>query len=228
VPVDRHINFIQLQKACALEGCPVCRIASDREKRYLDNLLFEHVSDRGFRAAHRQAGGFCPEHSRGLASFRDGLAVAILSRDILEDRIDSFARRKPWKPKARCPICLERERVETEYLGFLAEVDDGRDRGAGSDAAAPGAAADGRELRAAFEASDGLCAPHWAALLDARKRVPAWLRDFQERKFAALLSRVSTFIELSAYGRQEEFARLSERDKVVWKEAARSLRGDID
>lgn len=221
--MDRHINFIQLQKACALEGCPVCRIASDREKRYLDNLLFEHVSDRGFRAAHRRSGGFCPEHSRGLASFRDGLAVAILSRDILEDRIDSFARRKPWKPKARCPICLERERVETEYLGFLSEVDPDEGR-----AASPEAASDARELRAAFEASDGLCAPHYAALLSGKKRVPRWIKDFQEDKFAALLARVSTFIDLSAYGRQEEFARLSERDKVVWKEAARSLRGDAD
>lgn len=217
MPVDRHINFIQLQKACALEGCPVCRIAADREARYLDNLLFEHVSDRGFRAAHRKAGGFCPAHSRGLASYRDGLAVAILSRDILEDRIQAFARKKPWKPSAPCPVCLEQGRVVAEYLGFLAEID----------TEGP-TAEEGQELRAAFEASDGLCAPHYASLLAGKKRAPLWLREFQERKFASLLSRLSVFIDLSAYGRQAEFAALSEGDKLVWKEAARALRGDAD
>lgn len=219
--VDKHLNFIQLQKACAEDGCPVCRIVADREARYLDNLLFEHVSDRGFRAAHRTAGGFCPRHAKGLDSYRDGLAVAILSRDILEDRLESFRKRKAWKPKARCPICVERERIETEYLGFLAEVDDASSGGADADE-------DQKELRAAFEGSAGLCAPHYSSLLTLRRRVPEWLRDFQDRKFRELLERVSTFIDLSAYGRQAEFARLPEQDKVVWKEAALALRGTAD
>jgi hypothetical protein len=76
--VERHINFFELEKAAAKPGCPLCRIISDRAEQYLDNLLFEHVSDRAFRAAYRAAGGFCAHHSRRLESFRDGLAVAIL------------------------------------------------------------------------------------------------------------------------------------------------------
>ncbi|MDR1106756.1 MAG: DUF6062 family protein [Treponema sp.] len=209
---DRHINYFELQKASALPGCPLCRIISDRAERYIDNLLFEHVSDRGFRKAHRDAGGFCAFHSRKLLSFRDGLAVAILGRDILEDRIAHFKKRKPWRPAGQCPICAEKDRIEHEYLGFLA--------GCG------GAEADEQDLINAFTSSEGLCAPHYGALLSSFKKIPPWLAEFEEQKFAALKERTDRFIELSAYGRQDEFRRLSEKDQLVWKELAAALRGN--
>jgi hypothetical protein len=217
--VDRHINFFELQKASALPGCPLCRIVADRADRYIDNMLFEHVSDRTFRAAHRAAGGFCGFHSRNLESFRDGLAVAILGRDILEDRIRAFKGRKPWRPRGRCPVCEERDRIEGEYLSFLAETG--------------GDSPEEAELRDAFTASEGLCAPHYAQFLEIaavigrrnRRGIPLWLITFQERKFDELLRRTGQFIELSAYGRQGEFAGLEERDKLVWKELALNLRG---
>jgi hypothetical protein len=220
--MDKHINFFEMQKACAEPGCPLCRIVSDRAERYIDNMLFEHVSDRVFRAAHRAAGGFCDFHSRTLASFRDGLAVAIMGRDILEDRIASFRKRRKWQPKGECPVCAERARIEEEYLSFLAEC-----------GARPEAETDeDRELRAVFTAGEGLCAPHYSALLFTPKgkarAVPAWLTRFHEAKFDGLLKRTDTFIELSAYGRQAEFRALTEKDQLVWKELALALRGTAD
>jgi len=216
--VEKHINFFELQKASEKPGCPLCRIVSDRANRYIDNTLFEHISDRGFRALHRAAGGFCSFHSRHLVSFRDGLAVAILSQDILEDRIDSFEKLKQWHPKGRCPVCVEREKIEQEYLDFIAASD--------------GNSSEENELRAFFTASDGLCAPHYSALLflpnGRKRRVPAWIKNFQEVKFRALLSRLGKFIEFSAYGRQAEFAALDKEDQVVWKEAAACLSENIE
>ena len=216
--IDKHINFFELEKAAAKPGCPLCRIVNDRADRYIDNMLFEHISDRPFRALHRAAGGFCSFHSRSLVSYRDGLAVAILSRDLLEDRIASFEKGRPWRPKGRCPVCEERSRIEEEYLGFLA--------GAGGDST------EERELRMAFNASEGLCAPHYFGLLYTAKgkvrAVPKWLREFHETKFRDLLQRINRFIDLSAYGRQEEFAALSEKDQLVWKEAATVLRGSTE
>lgn len=209
--VDRHINFFELEKAAAKPGCPLCRIIAGRVERYMDNLLFEHVSDRAFRAAYRTAGGFCACHARYLESFRDGLAVAILGRDILEDRLKTFTTGKFRKPKAPCPVCLEQDRIEGEYLSFLA-----------------GSGGDGRnetDLRAAFTASEGLCVPHYERLRRNARTVPGWIIRFQEERFRELLARTERFIELSAYGRQEEFSRLEEKDKVVWKELAVTLRG---
>ena len=213
--LDKHINFFELQKALEKPGCPLCRIISARAERYIDNMLFEHISDRPFRARHREAGGFCSEHSRFLDTFRDGLAVAILSRDILEDRIAAFEKNRLWTPRGYCPVCEERDCIEEEYLSFLAE--------------AGGDNKEEVELRTLFIASDGLCAPHYSGLLFGPKgksrRPPSWLKEFHEKKFRDLKARVDQFIELSAYGRQEEFGRLSEEDKLVWKEAAQALRG---
>jgi hypothetical protein len=42
------------------------------------------------------------------------------------------------------------------------------------------------------------------------------------------MTRLEKFIELSAYGRQKEFAELSEKDQVVWKEAAACLNENIE
>ena len=211
--IEKHINFFELQKACEKPGCPLCRIVSDRANKYIDNTLFEHVANRGFRALFRAAGGFCSFHSRNLVSFRDGLAVAILSRDILEDRIESFETKQKWNPKGQCPVCIERDNIEREYLDFL------RNSGGNSP--------EERELRDFFTASDGLCAPHYHDLLFKNKgwgkSVPAWIKRFQEQKFKELKERLDKFIEFSAYGRQQEFAALSERDQVVWKEAAACL-----
>jgi hypothetical protein len=216
--IEKHINFFELQKASEKPGCPLCRIVSERAYRYLDNTLFEHISDRGFRALHRAAGGFCSFHSRHLVSFRDGLAVAILSRDILEDRIETFEKKKEWRPKGRCPVCAEREKIEQEYLDFLVSSD--------------GYSDEERELRTFFTSSDGLCAPHYAGLLvtpaGKKRPVPAWIKNFQEAKFKTLKTRLDQFIEFSAYGRQKEFAALSEKDQLVWKEAASCLSENIE
>ena len=216
--IEKHINFFELQKASEKPGCPLCSIVSDRANRYIDNTLFEHISDRGFRALHRTAGGFCSFHARNLVSFRDGLAVAILSRDILEDRLTSFERKIPWRPKGRCPVCVEREKIEQEYLDFLSN--------------AGGDSSEEQELRLFFTASDGLCAPHYAGLLftpkGSKRTVPVWLKNFQEHKFKELKIRLDQFIEFSAYGRQKEFAGLSEKDQLVWKEAAACLNENIE
>jgi len=213
---EKHINFFELQKACEKPGCPLCTIIAKRAEQYIDNMLFEHVSDRPFRAAYRKAGGFCAFHSRGLESFRDGLAVAILGRDILEDRIKAFEKPQVWAPQGRCPVCEERERIEEEYLGFLVGADD--------------STKETEELKSIFCASSGLCAPHYAGLLftpkGKKRRAPPWLKEFHENKFRELKRRTDQFIELSAYGRQEEFAALCEKDQLVWKELASALRGE--
>lgn len=193
---DRHIPFFELEKACQLPGCPVCSIVEKRAARWMENLLFEHVSDRPFRAAFRAAGGFCPEHGRSLGSSRDGLALAILYRDALAESLSLLKARK--RPGGECPACVERRHIEGEYLGLLREA-------AG-------------ELRASFEASAGLCLSHYARLRVSKAKTPAWLVDFHEKKFALLLQRTDRFIELSAYGRGQEFQALSRTDQLVWME----------
>lgn len=206
---EKHINYFALEKACGKPGCPVCTIVSERSARYIDNMLFEHVSDRGFRAKYRAAGGFCPSHSRHLDSFRDGLAVAILGEDILTHAMIDLEKRKAPKYKAPCPACAETSRIEEEFLGFILESSD-------------------EHFVSFFTASEGLCVPHYSALVRMKKRIPSWLKTFQEEKFRSMLARTRQMIECSAWGRQSDFAQLSEKDRIVWKELALSLRGNRD
>ena len=206
---ERHVNWFALEKACARPGCPLCTIVADRSARYIDNMLFEHVSDRGFRAQYREAGGFCPTLVKNLDSYRDGLAVAILGVDILTDALPALRKRKATKPAGACPACAETERVNREFLGFLAGTSD-------------------EDFTRFFTTSAGLCLPHYRKLLSTVKKVPDWLVRFQEEKFDLLLKRASAFVEFSAWGRQKDFDGLSDADKVVWKELALALRGSSD
>lgn len=206
---EKHVNWFALEKACAQKGCPLCTIVADRSKRYIDNMLFEHVSDRGFRAKYRSSGGFCADHARSLDSYRDGLAVAILGEDILADALPSLKKRKSLKYPGVCPACAETDRIEKEFLGFIAEITD-------------------PDFISFFTASDGLCVPHYRKLIQTVKRIPAWIEQSQVDKFDSLLARVRTYIECSAWGRQDDFARLSDADKIVWKEIALVLRGKAD
>ncbi len=205
MPSDRHVNFFALEKACEKDGCPVCTIVRERIARYIDGMLFEHISDRSFRAQYRSAGGFCSVHSEVLLSYRDGLAVAILGRDILEDALADFKKKKMRKRKTSCPACAEKERIENEFLSFIggSDGDDG--------------------LGAVITSSQGLCVPHYARLVRAVRHIPRWLSEFQEKRFTSLMKRTENFIEFSAWGRQKDFNGLSDADKVVWKELSAVL-----
>ncbi len=213
---DKHVNFFALQKACEKPGCPLCTIVNERINRYIDGMLFEHISDRVFRAQYREAGGFCKDHARTLLTYRDGLAVAILGQGELSDKLEDFKKRKMRKYKAVCPACAEQNRIETEFLTFLAETK----KLSPEDAA---------ELQQFFTASEGLCAVHYGKLVQLRRRrIPKWLSQFQENIFQHLLERTGRFIDFSAWGKQKDFAALSDKDKVVWKELAQSLRSSVD
>ena len=203
---EKHVNWFALERTCEKPGCPVCNIVDERSERYIDNMLFEHVSDRGFRAKYRQAGGFCSRHAANLESFRDGLAVAILGVDILSTILPELIKKRAPHFKGGCPACAESARVESEFLGYLGERNE-------------------EEFISLFTASDGLCVPHYRMLVRMSRKLPRWLTDFQQNKFETLLERSKRFVEYSAWGRQEDFASLDEKDRLVWKELAKTLRG---
>lgn len=212
---DKHVNYFALQKACDKPGCPICDIVNERIDRYIDGMLFEHISDRVFRAQYREAGGFCNRHSEALLSYRDGLAVAILGQGEISEKIEDFKKKKMRKYKMPCPACAEQDRIENEFLRFMAEsgkLDE----------------TDEKEMVSFVTKGDGLCVPHYAKLVQLMgRKVPKWLSSFQEDKFRKLLERTDRFIDFSAWGKQKQFETLPPEDKVVWKELAANLRGSI-
>lgn len=212
---EKHVNFFAMQKASEKPGCPLCTIVNERIARYIDGMLFEHISDRTFRAQYREAGGFCRSHAETLLSYRDGLAVAILGQGELSEKIEDFHKKKMRKYKMPCPACAEQQRIEDEFLTFIAE-------------SSKLSKEDEEELISFFTAGPGLCIPHYARMVTLKKRkLPKWLVQFQENKYKELLERTNRFIDYSAYGNQPKFEALPPEDKVVWKELAATLRSSI-
>lgn len=209
----KHVNFFALEKACEKEGCPFCSLINERIYRYIDGMLFEHISDITFRRAYRASGGFCKSHGKILLDYRDGLAVAILGQNILSDYIESFKKNKSPTFKAECPACIEQKKIEKDFSSFLTENHKDRETQ--------------KQIIQFFTESEGLCVPHYAKLLDLYK-APQWLKKFQEEKFSAVNKRSLQFIDYSAWGNQDKFESLSREDQVVWQELALLLRGTVD
>lgn len=58
------------------DGCPLCKIFADREKRLVGQYLAENVMDPDFRTASNRI-GFCPEHIRQMYAGQNKLGLAL-------------------------------------------------------------------------------------------------------------------------------------------------------
>ena len=192
MPPGRTASFYDLRDALALPGCPVCRLAADDARRYLDGLLWEQVTDPGIRAKVRRARGFCRDHARGLDHAGASLGAAILMQDILQHALSTLERARfqtppplsrrrvqetldPAQPSSAtaelvdaltpeepCPACARAREMEAIYLDSLVEQ-----------LLVKGG------LLPAYRGSAGLCLPHFRMAL-ARVREPAIFRALVE------------------------------------------------
>ncbi|MBL8162124.1 MAG: hypothetical protein JNJ61_09070 [Anaerolineae bacterium] len=164
------LNYYDLIDACALPGCPVCRLCESDARRYLDALLYEYVNEKETHLTVRASRGLCATHSAHMIEFGASvLGIAILHSSILYELLNiidtpakapsAFARLRGGgspladrlEPTAACPVCEALERAERLHLRTLAEhLDDPR-------------------LLEALRASAGLCLPH---LRDALRAAP--------------------------------------------------------
>ncbi|MDE6201529.1 MAG: hypothetical protein K2M47_06615 [Clostridiales bacterium] len=58
------------------DGCPLCAIFADREKRLVGQYLAENVMDPDFRSTSNRI-GFCPEHIRQMYAGQNKLGLAL-------------------------------------------------------------------------------------------------------------------------------------------------------
>jgi hypothetical protein len=81
---DKFIAFHRLLDACAGPGCPICACLVDGTRRYLEALLYEHVTDPASRARLRASWGFCSWHASMLRETSNpAFGTAILCEDLL-------------------------------------------------------------------------------------------------------------------------------------------------
>jgi len=174
----RSKSYYDMRDALVLSGCPVCRVRSEYTEHMLDGLLYENVNDPGLRSRMRQARGFCPEHSWGLARKGAALGVAIMMHDVLREVLrrmegarfraqsglslgrvqEALDDERPraataevvadLAPQATCPVCVRVGEVEAACLDALLDNLLGEDG-----------------LLERYGASDGLCLAHFRQAL---------------------------------------------------------------
>ncbi len=163
----------ELQAAFGLDGCPICRIRKEAERRYLFHLLWENVNDLSTRERLVRSYGFCPSHTWALfqleqEAFGDHLGSAILYQDLVA-RLSAHLgrrnpegrraarrvaghRRHPYIPESPCPACEQGEATEQRAVGWLV------------------AACADEGFREAYRASEGLCYRHLLQALELASR----------------------------------------------------------
>jgi len=181
---EKHLPYFTVLEALQqAEGCPFCALEAESVRRYLGTLLGENVNDPGVRTKLVDSKGYCCRHSAILLEMEDSLGTAILCQDQVKlalkllDGLETKRRLLPrdelaaWKRRERCPACelqqQDRRRYVEVFVGSLSE----------------------EELRAAFEASRGLCVPHFVEAWQTTKESHAheYLIRVQRAKLSDLL-----------------------------------------
>ena len=212
--MDRHISYYEVREALAQEGCPLCRLAQQSVRRFLDHLLYENVNDPGVRSEVRQARGFCNLHAWQLYAERDALGAAILHRDVLQEVLRQLpdqpaigAPRSFWQrlqdlfrpagvgahvvglparlaPHRLCPACRVRRNAEEIYGQTLL------------------ANLADAEFRRDLLHSDGLCLPHLRLLLEMTDRAGPATRELlavERQACERLVEELGEFIRKQDY-----------------------------
>jgi hypothetical protein len=216
------MSFYDLRDALAEPGCAVCHLTRRASEEFVDSLLWESVNDPDARDRIREARGFCPSHAWALAGESASLGSVIISHDLLKNvlRILEAAKfqERRWlslrslrgnreslsakeaaaattrlvtelTPQAQCPVCAHVQEMEDIYLSNLVEHFLGPDG-----------------LMAAYEASEGLCLPHFRGAMSRadNKALFEVLIEAQRRIWEKLADQLEEIIRKSDYRFRDE------------------------
>ena len=240
---DKFIAFHRLMDACAEAGCPVCRCLVDGTRRYLEALLYEHVTDPASRARLRASWGFCNWHAWMLRETSNpGFGTAILCEDLLRVIGERLARQVDEPAPAHRPAPRRRSflrrlgaRIGRDVAMPVAAAFRGR-------AACPACAelhdAERRYVEAAldfvddpaferaYEVSSGFCVPHAVRALELAAGDPAGNRLLTRTlpKWAALRRDLAGFVAKHDHRNREPY---TEAESTAYVRAIEALTGQV-
>jgi hypothetical protein len=205
---------------------------------FVEALLYEGVTDPDRRQTLRESKAYCYEHAWSLQRTGASLGTAIIAQDlyqrasaaidaaafepggpgVLRRLLDRVKGRPPGRANARlaarlgpqraCPACLWSDKMEGLYLEDLVKYlvgDDG--------------------LLTEFEASDGLCLPHFRRALGLVRDPPVFesLVGAQQAIWERLIADLGEFIRKNDHRFRNE--RMTQREGDAWLRAISSLVG---
>jgi hypothetical protein len=171
-------GYYDLRQAFSEPGCALCRLLAQHADGYIEATLWELVNDIDGRAELNKARGYCNEHAWRLVRYGASLSAGILMDGVLATVLrvieevefeaqPAFSLHQVWRtfnasqpnpatgklvealgPQIPCPVCTAVDESEKYYLAALLK------HIAGSEG-----------LGVAYQASEGLCLPHFRLAL---------------------------------------------------------------
>lgn len=160
-------------------GCPLCRAAAIAEKRISDFILGPAMMEPDIRMETNRL-GFCKEHLSFLANHKNRLSLALM----LQSRIKEINEEANAKPKAlnaklgHCFICEKLEIAEKKNAESIVRT-----------------FSENRDFRELFSEAEGLCFPHYAALLSAADKAGGKAKKEFQKAVLTLFKKKSDKIE---------------------------------
>ena len=240
-----QLTLIDLKRALGQRGCPICRLQTETEERYLGHVLWENVNDLATRARFLPSWGYCARHARllgklELKEYGDALGTAIMYESLIQqlnhplDKIrDAVAHPQPQERRRilRMPWIRARNNpdplvpgagcyvceIGTMSAGFVLEsLIDGLE----------GCEADISEL---YQSSDGLCLSHLRTALGQTHRqiakVGKILVEHVQKRMAALQSQMSEYIRKHGWDSRAE--RITPEEYASWSKAIAFFSGGL-
>jgi hypothetical protein len=240
LPVTRErtpMDYFELIETFPQSGCALCNLLRRDTERAVDGLVYGFMDTDELRAAFSAARGVCSEHGWLLRTNKFGNVLGIaklyaatlnevlalietfptpttpaparsrLERLLASDRRSSAAPlADQLEPTARCLICERVDEREADYVqifdGYLLDA----------------------RFQQAFAQSDGLCLPHFRAVLrrlSAPPQIEA-LIGVQTRIWRALQAQVESFAAKQNY---EHLHEVTEAEGESWVQAIAQMGG---
>jgi Family of unknown function (DUF6062) len=191
------LSYFDLVETFAEPGCALCNLLLRDADRFLDSLLYEHVTDPDIHRKFRASRGLCNEHSWQLIRHKgNSLGIAVLYGAVIDEvmkLIDQPPRARRsladrLEPTGPCMACRLLADAEKRFIQVLIEY-----------IADP-------KLDTAYRASDGLCLPHFRETLRQTRDL-----DRQQTLLAiqkAIWSRLRT--DLEEFEAKNDYRRIHE------------------
>jgi len=194
--MEKHMVYFNLLDALK-EGCPICFLVKKGAHKFMDDFLYEGISDLATKEQIKVSRGFCNRHAWQLRAFGDGFAHAIVYENLagmvlkeMEWVESSVSIKKiiaaidPEKSARNvCLFCKQKKDIEARYvLEFWESFDD-------------------QEFSGYYKKSFGLCLPHLVFALKkcGNAKLSKELIAVELPKFSALSGELKEFIRKHDY-----------------------------
>lgn len=198
-PTDdgKSFSYFDYLERFGIEGCPLCSMVVDREKRYASSLFYENVNDVLIRKKFREARGFCEVHSNLLLEAGDPLGLAIIMNDLVAEVI---AHPEKGSVDKDCPLCQFFQEVENRLIDnfprYLLQAD----------------------FRAKFQTSSGFCYRHYTRISKGikDKSLNQWFLQIHLKLWTEQAALLAELIEKSDYQHSNDEITSAELNSPKW------------